>query len=98
MDTMAEIIYVVIGTMGEYAEWPVAAYTNKEEAKKHLKLAKKRASEIQIEMYEARPFQYWDIPIKNDYDKNMKIDNTGTSYFIYEVELFVDIFQYKLEI
>ena len=93
---MAEKIYVVMGTTGEYSdrtEWTIAAYSDEEEAKKHVELATERAliEEANSEI------NGWDYQPKNDYDTGMQIDYTGTGYYINEVELFVDVFQYKLE-
>ncbi len=96
---MAEKIYVVMGTTGEWSdrtEWTVAAYIDEEEAKKHVELASEKANEEAVKGNASS--NKWNYQYKNEYDKSMQIDYTGTSYFICEVDLFVDIFQYKLEI
>lgn len=81
-----KMLYVVMGTTGEYSdrdEWPVAAYEEKELAELHVTLAEKRANELA-----AAEWRSYDGPKKpNEYDPDMEMDYTGTRYFYYEVPL-----------
>jgi len=79
-------IFVVIGTTGEYSdrsEWLVLAFRDEEKAKEHVINATRRANEIQV----TRPSQYSVAKELNEFDPNMSMDYTGTSYSYSEVEL-----------
>ena len=92
---MVDKIYVVMGTTGKYSdrtEWLVAAYSNEKEAQKHIELATEKANE-EFEKYRKDVYKY---DPKNEYDKGMAMDYTGTRYFLEESELFEDVFHYKL--
>lgn len=84
---MTEKIFVVEGTTGEYSdrsEWPVMAYVDEEKAKEHVVNAERRAKEL-----EATRRDYFDNVEKgaNEFDPEMIMDYTGTSYYYYDVEL-----------
>ena len=79
-----------MGTTGEYSdrtEWPVIAFEDKELAKQQVYFASIRANEIYNQMINDINFDLDDNKNKNSYDPNMKMDYTGTSYFIYETTL-----------
>lgn len=81
-------IYIVMGTTGEYSdriEWPVIAFEDEELAKQQVEYAKTMADKIYERCLEYNKFPL--ISAKNSYDPNMKMDYTGTSYFIYETTL-----------
>ena len=79
-------IYIVMGTTGEYSdriEWPVVAYKDKKLAENHVHNATQTANIIFSNMQT-------DFTLglcKNSYDPKMKMDYTGTYYFIYETTL-----------
>ena len=82
------MIYIVQGTTGEYSDrsdWLVCAYRTKEAAETRARNAMLRAMEIK----NAKPDQYSNIPegMKNEFDKSMSMDYTGTEYTVLEVEL-----------
>lgn len=94
-----EKIYVVYGSTGEYSdrgEWTVAAYSDEAHAKQHVEAATKRANEIEVLCGGARHFD--PDRYQNEYDKNMGMDYTGTSYYYGEVEFYGDVLEYKLMI
>lgn len=98
---MAEKIYVVMGSVGrwsEWTEWPVAAYTDEEEAKKHVELATEVSVKETANAEASVDASGWNYQIKSDYDKVMDMDHIGATYDIIEIELFVDMVQYKLEL
>lgn len=80
-------VYVVFGTCGEYSdrdEWPVAAYLDEKEAKNLVVNATVRAKEL-YEEYK----NHFKIPKgSNEFDPEMKTSLEGTSYFLYEVDLY----------
>src|SRR5690554_918315 len=91
---MEQTIYLVMGSKGEYSdrdEWPVAAYTDEAEAQKHVEAAERRAKEIKASL----GAEYWRYRTltregkaeQNEWDPEMQIDYTGTSYFYYEAPL-----------
>lgn len=80
-------IYLVIGETGEHGdreEWPVIAYLSKRRARTHARRAAKRAADIH-----ARPDFSCVEPRaeKSEYDPNLRIDYTGTTYRVEEVPL-----------
>lgn len=79
------MVFVVMGTTGEYSdgiEWPVLAFTDEEDAKRHVENASRRANEIQV----TRRRHDLTEPV-NEFDKEMKIFYTGTSYYYFQVEM-----------
>ena len=82
-------IYVVMGRTGEYSdrsEWGVVAFKNEEAAKQHVEKATHRAKELEA----TKPSQWEDLQAhlkKNEFDPNMELDYTGTSYYYMAVEL-----------
>ena len=81
-------IYIVMGTTGEYSdrtEWPVIAFEDKKLAEDQVRYAKTTADIIYEKCLEYNKFPLKSL--KNSYDPNMKMDYTGTSYFIYETTL-----------
>lgn len=79
-------VFVVMGSTGEYSdrlEWAVMAYLDEAAAQEHVINAERRAKEI----FALR--KGWRMPegVKNEFDLNMDMDYTGTSYFIYTVPL-----------
>src|SRR5947199_241528 len=94
---MGRMLHVVMGTTGEWSgrkEWPVAAYFDEEDAKRHVLAASAEMRKLMAtlkddmlydtdavcEKIRARP----DLP---PYDPNFQMTYTGTSYFIVQVEL-----------
>jgi hypothetical protein len=90
---VVKTIYIVMGTSGEYSdrdEWPVCAYSDKERAQQHVVDASNRARVLsQWRDADGKPWRYSDAPDKptNEYDPDMLMDYTETSYFLYETEL-----------
>lgn len=83
-------IYIVMGFTGEYsdaAEWRVVAYTTKEQAEIHIQ----RINAI-IKEYTKRDYNTQNILqnriIEEGLDSNCRVDYTGVSYNIEEIELF----------
>ena len=79
-------IFVVMGSTGEYSdrtEWPVLAYTDEDLAKEHVVNADRRAKEI----YATRKTRYGVEKGINEFDPDMDMNYTGTSYFLYTVDL-----------
>jgi len=77
-------IYVVMGTTGEYSdreEWPVCAFYDEEKAKERVVLAEQRVRELILTM------EYHEDDVTNEYDKYMRTDYTGTSYFYAKVDI-----------
>lgn len=91
-----EKIYVVMGSCGEYSDhitWQVAAYKTEEEARKHVGKAAERFSELNLKYHE----DVYTIPKgENEYDPYMRVDYTGTRYYVEEVDLYHDIMEYRL--
>jgi hypothetical protein len=80
-------IFIVMGTTGEYSdrsEWPVIAYQDESLANRHVYLATGKANEIYGLMIDN--INDDDLP-ENPYDPNMKMDYTGTNYFVYKTYL-----------
>ncbi|NIQ92427.1 MAG: hypothetical protein GWN93_26980 [Deltaproteobacteria bacterium] len=80
-------IFIVMGTAGEYAnteQWPVKAFRSKRRAEDIGTKAMRRANEIYEDHF--KKYGRRDLP-ENEYDPDMEMDYTGTSYFLYEVEL-----------
>jgi hypothetical protein len=79
-------IYVVMGSTGEYSdrsEWPVVAFRDEEEAQKSVENATRRANECGAN----RASQYQIEKGVNEFDPDMRMDYTGTSYYYMTVEL-----------
>jgi hypothetical protein len=79
-------VYVVMGTTGEYSdrnEWAVMAYLDEAAAQEHVVNADRRAKEL----FATRPDRYSIEKGANEFDPDMSMDYTGTSYFIYTVPL-----------
>lgn len=77
-------IHVVMGATGEYSdrgEWPVKAFLDLSRAQQLVLDAEGAVREIQTLEREKNPF-----------DPDMKIDYTGTTYFIYDVMLDEGVF------
>jgi hypothetical protein len=86
--TLPKSVFVVVGSTGEYSdhmEWNIAAYITKEEAEQHRDLANEFAKgKEKLDWREQEK-------LKNPYDPDMKIDYTGTRYYVNEVKLFVHV-------
>ena len=82
-------IYVVFGITGEYSDnrrWLVMAFCDEEKAKQHVLNADKRAKELFAQF--KRKNQFTRVPDgANQYDPNMQMDYTGTSYYYETVQL-----------
>ena len=79
-------VFVVMGTTGElkdHNEWAVIAYLDEAAAQEHVVNAGHRAKEL----FATRPDRYSIENGANEFDPNMRMDYTGTSYFIYTVPL-----------
>lgn len=84
---MSVPIYVVMGGTGEYSdreEWPVKAFIEKKDAEQLVVDATKVSKLIDMRDYDARRAITKDT---NPFDPNMKMDYTGTYYYIIETEL-----------
>ncbi len=80
-------IWVVFGTTGEYSdrdEWPVRAFYSKSNAERLVAAATARANEI----FASEEYQSG----VNPYDPEMKMDYTGTTYYVVEVPIADDSF------
>lgn len=72
-----------MGTTGEYSdrnEWAVMAFFDKSLAQDHVLKADRRAKELFATRKTLKKVQ-------NEFDPEMQMDYTGTSYFIYEVPI-----------
>lgn len=91
-----EKIYIVMGSAGEYSDhitWQVAAYNTEDEAEKHVEKAAERFRELNLKYHE----DIYAIPKgENEYDPHMRVDYTGTRYYVEEVNLYHDIMEYRL--
>jgi len=83
------IIYVVMGTTGEYSDksdWPVIAYTDELKAQQHVINATRKANEWEAiranDVQFTRPPKGW-----SEYDPNMQMDCAGTFYYYITTEL-----------
>jgi len=79
-------IWIVEGTTGEYSDrddWVVCAYTSQEKAENHASKAMRRAKEIQKD----RLTRYSAPKSSNEFDPKMRMDYTGTEYYVIECEL-----------
>jgi hypothetical protein len=80
-------VYIVMGTTGEYSdrcEWPVVAYFDEHAAKVHVYNAKCVANQIEQNMDGS-----WydpDEDAKNEYDPDMRMYYTGTTYYVMTVD------------
>ena len=82
---MSETVYVVFGETGEYSDrsdWPVKAYLSQQVAQELVVKATARANELFA--YHYRDYKVSGV---NEFDQNMRMDYTGTKYYICEVEL-----------
>lgn len=89
-DCVFPTIYVVMGTTGEYSdrtEWPVVAYTNESDARRHVELAGNEAKTI----FATRKDRYSTDGIVNPFDPKMEMDYMGTEYFIHSTVLSADV-------
>ena len=80
-------IYVVFGTTGEYSdrsEWPVKAFRMKRKAVALVTKATDRAKALEQSTPE---YQHYEAEGQNEFDPDMKMDYTGTTYYICTVEL-----------
>lgn len=82
------VIFIVEGSTGEYSdhcEWPVAAYTNEEQAKLHVQKATERAKELMV----GDKYEWSELSGKqlNEWDRGMHVDYTGVNYRYYSVDL-----------
>ena len=79
-------ISIVMGTTGEYSdrsEWPVRAFLTARRAETYALAAKQRANEIAHEHGGPRLVSQEILgPKPNELDPGMKMDYTGTDYFI----------------
>ena len=83
---MSEKVYVVMGSTGEYSdrsEWPVVAFMDEEKAKQRVIDAERKAKELEV----TRKDRYRIEKGANEFDAEMQMDYTGTSYFYYTVGL-----------
>jgi hypothetical protein len=78
-------IYIVNGATGEYSDqddWVVCAYRDRALADAHVHDAMIRAKEI-----EKSGSRYEQKKGENEFDPNMRMDYTGTKYYVVETEL-----------
>lgn len=79
-------VYVVMGSTGEYSdrsEWAVCAYQDKSKAEQHADHAKLIAHKI----FRNGDERYEDLDNKNAYDPYMRMQYTGTDYYVLSVDL-----------
>lgn len=85
-------VYVVMGYTGEYSDhtsWAVCAYEDEDKAEKHALKAEIRAKEMFDWANEKRDKFYLHLrKRKNDWDPDMMIDYTGTTYAVIKVPRF----------
>ena len=85
-------IYAVIGHTGQYEdnrEWIVCAYPNQDSAEGHAQRAKRRADEIFVETggrFSGYRVAHFGGPV-NEFDSEMQMDSSGTSYIVEPVLL-----------
>ena len=86
-------VYVVTGVTGEYSdmrEWPVCAYFELEPALKHAHMAQQRAEEIKADCDNKGVSRYNYLETSpNEWDPTMRMDYTGTEYYVSSVKSFV---------
>ena len=81
------IIYIVVGSTGEYSdryEWYVCAYRDKQEAEIRVSECKKKAKEwesVRDNDFRGPPDNHYEC------DPNMRMDYTGTDYYLETTEL-----------
>lgn len=78
-------IYLVIGQTGEYSDqvkWYLRGFTKLKDANKLVKLAQEEADKI----FKYQDGKFWNVIKRNKYDKQMRMDYTGTTYKIEKVE------------
>ena len=82
-------IYTVMGTTGEYSdriEWAVVSFKHKSAAEKLVINATRQAALIDQERQKRSAI--FEQPVaKNKYDPEMRMDYTGTQYYIVQTEL-----------
>jgi hypothetical protein len=79
-------VFVVMGTTGEYSdrnEWAVMAYLDEDKAQEHVVNADRRAKELFATHQDCYSIERG----ANEFDPDMSMSYTGTSYFIYKVPL-----------
>ena len=84
-------VFVVVGYTGEFSDfnqWTVAAYTNEEDAKRHVLLADGYAREHKIwyDVDDANCFM--NSGLVNPFDPDMMLDHTGVRYTYVAAPLF----------
>jgi hypothetical protein len=88
---MADLIYIVEGSTGEYSdhqEWPVVAYEEEIDAKLHVAAAEEWARVNSVSTQSDTLLDYHErSDLKNPYDEGMRIDYTGVRYHYYSVEV-----------
>lgn len=83
---MSVKISIIFGRTGEYdsvSRWPVGAYYSREQAEQHANLAEKEA----IKIAQERANDYSPAERDNPYDPDMRMDYTGTDYYVIDVNL-----------
>jgi hypothetical protein len=80
-------VYTIFGSTGEYSdrnEWSVISYLDEERAKDHVVRASEKANEWEV----VRKNKFTNPPEKwNEYDPEMQMDYTGTSYYYVTTEI-----------
>jgi len=79
--------YVVMGATGEYSdreEWPVVAFYDLKKAEELVVKATQRAAELYKET--ESKYKYPEFG-SNKYDRGMRCDYTGTTYYIMDVKI-----------
>jgi hypothetical protein len=95
-----KVVYVVIGTAGEYSdrmEWTVCAYRDKSKAETHATLAERWIAETRerIAALEWRlRHEAWKA---NPYDANCQYDYARTDYTVAEVPMLRDLPQSEVK-
>ena len=80
-------IHIVMGATGEYGdytEWPVIAYFDREKANERARLAQEKANEI---FKELKGKYYLLEGGENPYDEQMAMDYTGSFYDVITIKL-----------
>jgi len=87
-------VYIVMGTTGEYSdrsEWSVCAYPERAQAEEHVERASQYARLALLNQQEQRPV----LRETNPYDPDMKMDYTGTQYYVLKAPLYATIRAFK---
>ena len=85
-------IWIVFGTTGEYSdrtEWPVDAWTTKEESIDRVKFLTNKIQELGIRgsLYRFDDDDMIKLEKMREFDPSFKSDYTGTTYFFYKTVL-----------